>query len=281
MKSKEFFGMKRMILTGTLALATGILPVMAQQQKGAAPQDQKGGQPAGQQQQQLVPGTKSPGESQAVIALIQAAQTGNPDAVIKAADELITKYADTTFKETAYLQEADAYQRKNDAVNAQIYGEKALEVNPKSYQAELTLGEILATKTRENDLDKEEKLTKATKYLNDAIANVQAAAKPNPQLSDAQWEEGKKYVVAEAHNGLGMVALVRKKYDVAATEFKTAADTDPQPAYLVRLASAYHSAGKEAEAIAICDKVLADPQLHPQIKSVATQIKNAASAAKK
>lgn len=274
--------MKRIILTGTLALATGILPVMAQQQKGAAPQDQKGGAPAGQQQQQqLIPGTKSPGESQAVMALIQAAQSGNPDAVIKAADELITKYADTTFKETALLQEADAYQRKNDAVNAQIYGEKALEVNPKSYQAELTLGEILATKTRENDLDKEEKLTKATKYLNDAITNVQAAAKPNPQLSDAQWEEGKKYVVAEAHNGLGMAALVRKKYDVAAAEFKLAADTDPQPAYLVRLASALHSGGKEAEAIAICDKVLADPQLHPQIKNVATQIKNAATAAKK
>ena len=39
------------------------------------------------------------------------------------------------------------------------------------------------------------------------------------------------------------------------------------------------SAGKHAEAIAICDKVLADPQLHPQIKQVATNIKNAATAA--
>jgi len=268
-----------MILTGTLALATGLMPVVAQQPKGAAPADTKGGQQ--QQQQQLIPGTKSPGESQALMALIQAAQSGNADAVIKAADELVTKYADTTFKETALLQEAEAYRSKGDADKAQIYGEQALKANPKSYQAQLMLGETLASKTRENDLDKEEKLTKADKYLHDAITNVQSATKPNPQITDAQWEEGKKFVVAEAHNGLGMAALVRKKYDVAAAEFKTAADSDPQPAYLVRGASALHSAGKDPEAVAICDKVLADPQLHPQIKQVATQIKAQASAGKK
>lgn len=88
-------------------------------------------------------------------------------------------------------------------------------------------------------------------------------------------------MTAEAHNGLGMLALLSKKYDVAITEFKTASDTDPQPAYLVRLASAYESSGKHAEAIAMCDKVLADPQLHPTIKQVATNIKNAATAASK
>lgn len=269
--------MKRMILTGTLALATGILPAVAQQQKGSAPQEKQGGQQ--QPQQQLIPGTKSVAETQALIKLVQA--QGNPDATIAAAEELLTKFADTTFKETALLQEADAYEKKGDMDKAQIFGEKVLEVNPKSYQAELQLSGIIARKTRENDLDKEEKLTKATKYANDAITNIQSASKPNPQITDAQWEEGKKFVIAEAHNNLGMAALVRKKYDDAATEFKAAADADPQPAYLVREASALHSAGKEADAIAICDKVLADPQLHPQIKAVATQIKTAATAAKK
>jgi len=269
--------MKRMILTGTLALATGFTSLMAQGKKENAPAQPPQGQQ--KQGQQLIPGTKSAGESEALMALIQA--QGNPDATIKAADELISKYADTTFKESALLAEANAYQQKGDADKAQIYGERVLEVNPKNFQAELMLGEILASHTRENDLDKEEKLTKAEKYLKAATDNVNTATKPNPQITDAQWEEGKKFVTAQAHNGLGLVALVRKKFDVAVTEFKTAADTDPQPAYLVRLASAYESSGKHAEAIAICDKVLADPQLHPQIKQVATNIKNAASAAKK
>ena len=126
------------------------------------------------------------------------------------------------------------------------------------------LGELISAGTKENDLDKEEKLTKANKYLNDTIENVKTAAKPNPQVTDAQWEEGKKFVVAEAHNGLGMIAIVRKKLDVAVTEFKTAIETDPQPAYLVRLAMADQNLGKNDEAIAIVDKLLADPQLHPR-----------------
>jgi tetratricopeptide (TPR) repeat protein len=270
--------MKRMILTGTLALATGFTSLMAQAKKDNAPAQP----PQGQQKQgqgQLIPGTKSVGESEALMALVQA--QGNPDATIKAAEDLLTKYADTTFKESALLAEATAYQQKGDADKAQIYGERVLEANPKNFQAQLMMGEILSTHTRENDLDKEEKLTKAEKYLHGAMESVNTAAKPNPQITDAQWEEGKKFVTAQAHNDLGLVALVRKKFDVAINEFKTAADTDPQPAYMVRLASAYESTGKHAEAIAICDKVLADPQLHPQIKQVATNIKNAATAAKK
>jgi len=252
--------MNRTIITGLLALAAGMLSLMAQQ-KG------------------MVKGAKSQGESDAVMALMQQANANNPDGVIKAADDLTTKYSDTNFKEIALYLEATAYQRKHDVEKAQIYAERVLDMNPKHYNAELLIGEILATTTRENDLDKEEKLTRAEKLLNDSIANVQAATKPNPQLTDAQWDEGKKQLTAEAHNDLGLVALDRKKYDAAITEFKTAQEMDPQPAYQVRLASALQSAGKNEEAIAICDKLLADPNLHPMIKNVAENVKKAATAA--
>jgi len=229
----------------------------------------------------LVQGTKSKGESDAVMALMQAANGGAPDGVIKAADDLVSKYNDTPYKEVALYLEATAYQRKRDNEKAQIYAERVLDINPKHYQAELLIGDIIATTTRENDLDKEEKLTKAEKLLNDSIANVQSAPKPNPQLSDAQWDEGKKQIAGEAHNDLGLVALDRKKYDLAVKEFQTSVDMDPQPAYQVRLASALQSAGKNDEAIVVCDKLLADANLHPQIKAVAEQVKKTAAAAKK
>ncbi len=269
--------MKRIFSTGLLLTAAGISGLMAQQ---AAPQ---GGQPAqGQaQQQQMVPGAKSAGESQAVIALFTAAQSNNVDGIIKGAEDLVTKYADTVFKEQAYYLEAAAYQQKGDVDKAQIYAERVLTENPKNYQAALMVGELLAQRTRENDLDREEKLTKASKLLGDTITTLQTAAKPNPQLPDAQWEEGKKFMMAQAHSDLGLVALTRKKYDAAITEFKAANDLDAQPAYQVRMASAYQMSGKNDEALAIVNKLLADPQLHPQIKNVAESIKNAASQGKK
>ena len=259
--------MKRTIVTGLLA--AGMWTLMAQ-----TPAQTPAQAPA-------QPTVKSKGEMEAVNAVMTAANAGNSDAVIKAADELTTKYADSAFKEVVTYLEAAAYQQKHDGEKAQIYAERVLDINPKNYQAALLIGEILATSTRENDLDKEEKLTRAEKLLNDSIANVQAATKPNPQLSDAQWEDGKKYISAEAHNDLGLVDLTRKKYDAAVTEFRTAQTSDPQPAYQVRLASALQYAGKNDEAIAICDKLLADPNLHPTIKEVTQNVKKAAMAAKK
>jgi hypothetical protein len=45
----------------------------------------------------------------------------------------------------------------------------------------------------------------------------------------------------------------------------------------VRLATAYQLNGKNAEALAICEKLIADPQTHPTIKNVAQSIKAAAT----
>jgi tetratricopeptide (TPR) repeat protein len=251
--------MKRSILAGALVLTAGLFGLMAQ-----APAQNKGPQP------------KSEAEGKAVQALFQASQ-GPPDGVIKAAEDLLTKFADTEFKEIALYLTAISWQQKGDAAKAMFYGDKVLEINPKNFSVTLMMGEIPAQSTRENDLDRDEKLGKAEKYLNDTIENLKTAPKPNPQVTDAQWEEGKKQLNAEAHQGLGMIAMTRKKYDVAVGEFKTAADGDPQPTYQVRLASAYQKAGKNTEALAIVDKLLADPNLHPAVKNAASGIKAEAS----
>jgi len=247
--------MKRMILTGALALAAGVSSLMAQ----AAPPK--------------APAPKSKEELAALQALVNA--RSNPDDTIKAAEELITKFADTDFKDMALFSEAGAYEQKRDIDKAQTYAERTLEVNPKYFQATLMLSELLAQNTRENDLDKEEKLGKSEKYANETMRLVKDAVKPNPQIPDQQWEDAKKDLTAEAHNALGLAALVRKKYDVAIAEFKAAADTSahPEPAYQVREASALNSAGKYDDAVAICDKIMADQQVHPQIRQVAQAIR--------
>jgi len=244
--------MKRMILTGALALVAGVSSLMAQAK---------------------APAPKSKDELAALQALVNA--RANPDATIKAAEELMTKFADTEFKDMALFSEAGAYEQKRDMDKAQTYAERTLEANPKYYQATLMLAELLAQNTRENDLDKEEKLTKSEKYAHDTIAMVKEAPKPNPQIPDQQWEDAKKDLTAEAHNALGLASLTRKKFDVAFTEFKTAADgaAHPEPAYQVREASALQSGGKYDEAIAICDKIMADQSVHPQIRQVAQAIR--------
>jgi len=262
------------ILNGILAAGLAAASLAYAQTGQAKPA--QGGQAQQQQQQQLIPGTKSAGESQAVMALFQAAQ-GPPDGVIKAADELLAKYADTTFKDSALMFEADAYQRKGDPEKAQIFAEQALAANPKNFQASTLLADTLAQRTRENDLDREEKLGKVDKYANMTIETLKTATKPNPQLTDEQWETFKKQFVAQAHRDMGLAAVVRKKYDVAITELKAAVDLDAEPAFMVQLANAYLQAGKKDEAAAMCDKVLAQQNLHPAVKKAAEDLKGLAT----
>jgi tetratricopeptide (TPR) repeat protein len=133
----------------------------------------------------------------------------------------------------------------------------------------------IAQKTREFDLDKEEKLAKSEKYAKTAMDLIKVAAKPRPDITDAQWVEAKKDYMSQAHEALGLSAMVRKKYDVAASEFKTAVEGAPTPdqSTMVRLASAYDLNGKPDDAIAVLDKLMAMPDLNPQIKQFAEKEK--------
>jgi len=211
---------------------------------------------------------KSNKERDAVIA-VQNATTA--DARITAVDNLITNFADTEFKAWALSLAAQAESMKGDSAKAIIYANRALDADPKSYQAMLLVAGELAAHTREFDLDKDDKLARAEKLANDAMAAIDKAVKPGPQVTDAQWANVKKDSAADAHKDLGLIAVARKKYDVAITEYRMAIDgaATPDPADRVRLASVYIEVGKADEALAEIGKTMADPNANPAVKKFA------------
>jgi tetratricopeptide (TPR) repeat protein len=218
-------------------------------------------------------------EYDAYMAVVNATA---PDATIEAADKFVESFADSTLKSQVLLLAADAAERKNDIPKALTYAQTALDSDPKNYEAMLLISGELARTTREHDLDKEEKLTKADKLAHDAIDAVTGAAKPNASTPDDKWEAHKKNKMAEAHVDLGMIANDRKKYDVAITEFKMAVDTSStvDPTTLIRLAGAYDDAGKPDDALATLDRVLAMPNLPANIKPFAQREQARAQALK-
>jgi tetratricopeptide (TPR) repeat protein len=261
--------MNRLIGTALVAATIGAGALMAQQgKKGPAA-------PTG-------PTAKSQNELKALQAVFTASQQNNPDGVITAAEDLLSKFKDTDFKDTVLMMEAQAYQQKGDKDKATIYAERALAANPNDFQAALMLADLTVQGTREHDLDRDEKLAKADKYANQAITAVTAAEKPNPQLTDQQWADYKKDTISQAHDALGMSAIDRKDYDKAISELKMAVEgaAHPEPAYQVRLASAYQSAGKNDEAIALAEKIMNDSQVPQQIRSVAQSVRASAMMAK-
>jgi tetratricopeptide (TPR) repeat protein len=250
--------MKTLFLAGLLALVSGLTGLVAQQKQ---------------------PAPKSEKEVEALQAMFQAQ---DPDSRIKAAESLITKFADTEFKAVALYMIAASYEQKNDFEMMMIYAERTLEADPKNYASMLMLATGLAKRAREHDLDLEEKLTRSDKYAKSALETLKDAPKPNPQLTDEQWEAAKKDFNAQAHETFALAAMLRKKYDVAISEFKQAVDgaATPDPATMVRLAQVYNLAGKPDLAIPVLDKVMAGADVHPQIKQFAQDERKRAIQAK-
>lgn len=219
------------------------------------------------------PKPKSQKEVDAIMAIQNAT---DPAARIAAAENLITKFADTEFKSFALMIAAASAQQMNDYEKMVVYAERTLEADPKNFQTMLMLASGIASRTREHDLDREEKLGRAEKLANQAIELSKTAPKPNPQISDADWASAQKDIAAQGYEALGQIAMVRKKYDVATQNWKTALESaaNPDPGTMVRLANAYNQMGKPDEAIAVLDKLNALPEVHPQIKSAATEQRN-------
>ncbi len=233
--------MKRAIMSGILAMVVGLSGLMAQK-------------------------VKSKGEGEAINAVLTATTL---DDRIKNADAALTKYADTEFKAILMNLIAASYQQKGDADDAIIYAERCLkEADPKSYEAMLILAETTVQRTKEFDLDKEEKLSKAEKYANSALEALQSAPR-FVLIREEQWPAYKAQQAARAHEVLGSAAMARKKYDVAIAEYKSSNDTSPDAASLYRMAAAYDAAGKYDEGIAILDKLMAQSDVNPTIRQYA------------
>jgi tetratricopeptide (TPR) repeat protein len=220
------------------------------------------------------PKPKSQKELDALLAIQNAATA---EAKIAAVDELLTKFADTEFKSWALMNAAAAAQGANDYDKMIIYGERALEADPKNFQVMLMMSSGIAQRTREHDLDREEKLKRSEKLSNDALEAIKTATKP-AQLTDEQWEAGKKDAMANAYEALGLAAMVRKNHEEAAKQFQLAIDTsaNPEPTTMVRLAATYNQLKKPDEALAVLDKLKAIPDVHPQVNAVAQSARNEA-----
>src|SRR5579884_496264 len=246
-----------------IALMTAVCAGLAQAQNAAPPTTLP---PA-------APKVKSQKEAQAIQAVQQAT---DPDTKLQKIDEVLTNYADTEFKNLLLDMAVQTAEQKGDMALTLAWAQRDLDANPKSYMALLVMANDLASSTREFDLDKTEKLNKAEKYAKDALEDLKTAYKPTPAMTDDQWAQAKKQLSAEGWAVLGVVATRRKDYDTAATDYKAAIQEFPNPNTEVRLADIYNKEGKYDDAMSAADQALADPAISPQVKSVATSVKNVA-----
>ena len=208
---------------------------------------------------------KSKGEGAAVNAMLGAQ---DPDARIQAAEDLIAKYADTSFKAYALYIEADAWQRKNDSAKALFYAEESVNADPTRFDAALILTNLLSDQTRANDLDKDDKFKRIQGYAEMALKGLETAPKPNPALPDAEWTKFKNENRADATQALAHLAVLRGKFDDGAKQYEDSLALNADPLIMIRAGRAFLDMKKPEDAVKWFDRALTSPRADDTVKRI-------------
>lgn len=246
--------MKRVAIFGAM-LAVAAL---AYAQYGGAQQTQT--PPAGQQgtAQQQAPAQPAPAARRPPQAKTQAefdaynqiANTTDPAALEKAADDFAAKFPDSELRILLYKRAMSDYQNANNGDKMMEMGKKALAIDPNDAQALISVAEVLAERTRDTDLDKDQRLAEARK---DAEAVLKAVDTDTPaSVPPDKIELYKGLMKSNAYAILGTLDFNKNDYASAESNFRKSIDALPQQpdaVTVLRLALALDHQGKYPEAL--------------------------------
>ena len=150
------------------------------------------------------------------------AAVANPDnaAAEKLADDFAAKFTQSDLRGLLYSAIMRRYQQANDSEKTLEMARKVLTYEPNDPVALVMASTVLAERTREGDLDREERFDEAIKYAQRSLETVNTDLMVPSQATAEQINSAKKVLQSMAHSAIGMVQLDRKNDAAAVQEFQ-------------------------------------------------------------
>ena len=183
-----------------------------------------------------------------------------PDGGIQYCQKLVIEFKNTEHKENALYLTMLGYQQSNDFEGLLTYGELVLDENPEHWGALLALSYVIPLRTRQHDLDKDEKLSQAEGYAKRALDVVPRAENPNTEaITDDEWLLQKKDLMSDAHKSLGSIAVKRVDWAAAEASYRMALQVANKQSgeLFYQVAKALKEQGKNDEALNMVDQSIA------------------------
>jgi tetratricopeptide (TPR) repeat protein len=210
--------------------------------------------PAGQATAAAVPQGKRPPQAKTqpeFDAYKAAAGLTDAAAQEKAADEFATKFPDSELRAELYKAAMRGYQQLNNADKMLDMARKVLSYDADDPEALVGAAQVLAERTRDTDLDKDQRLADARKNAERALVTVDTDIPTAGQPPD-RIEAYKGFLRSEAYAILGTISFNAKAWPDAETSLRKSIDALPQqpdPIAIFRLAVALDMQNKYPEAM--------------------------------
>jgi tetratricopeptide (TPR) repeat protein len=223
----------------------------AQQPPGKSqPAPQAGtAQPAAPPQGKRPPQAKTQPEFDAYKA---AAANQDPAALSKAADDFATKFPDSELRIILYKTAMRGYQQANDGDNMMETGRKVLKIDPDDPEALVGVAEVLAERTRDTDLDKDQRLDEAMKLAQHATETIDTDVTVPAGTPQDKIDAYKGFLRSSAYAIMGTIQFNKEKFPEAEGFYRKSIDaypSQPDPIAVLRLALCLDKQNKYPEAL--------------------------------
>jgi len=237
--------MKRLAMIGVVLVLTSV--IFAQSDKSAPA--------AGQQPAAAAPQVKRPPQAKTqpeFDAYKTAAASPDAASLEKAADDFAAKYPDSELRILLYKAAMQAYQKTGNSEKIIAMGRKALAIDGDDPESLVTVASELAEKTRDTDLDKDQRLDEAMKLAQKALQTIDTDVAAPANTTQAQIDAYKGQIRSFAYSIVGTLEFKKDQFAQAEADLRKSIDafpSQPDPVVVLRLAIALDRQEKYADAL--------------------------------
>jgi tetratricopeptide (TPR) repeat protein len=180
------------------------------------------------------------------------AQINDAAAMEKAANDFNTKFPESELRVLLYRDAMHAYQRDNNGDKMLEMGRQVLKLDADDPEAMVGVAEVLTERTRDTDLDKDQKLAEATKLAQHALETVDTNITIPVGVAPEQVDTYKNFLRSSAYAIIGTQQYNKENYKDAEDSFRksiNALPAQPDPIVVLRLALALDKQTKYADAL--------------------------------
>jgi tetratricopeptide (TPR) repeat protein len=232
------------------------------QSSGQAQNPPAAGQTAPAQGAAAAPPVKRPpqAKTQPEYDAYKAATAATDAAVLeKAADDFAIKFPDSELRVLLYKQAMRIYQSTNVADKTEAMGRKVLGIDADDPEALVMVAEVIAERTHDTDLDRDQRYAEATKMAEKATQTVDTDVTVPAGTPPEKLDAYKSLLRSNAYSITGTIEFKKDNFTAAQTNLQKSIDafpSQPDPVVVLRLALALDKQQKYPEALKVASRAV-------------------------
>jgi tetratricopeptide (TPR) repeat protein len=187
-----------------------------------------------------------------------AANTDAPG-LEKASDDFATKFPDSELRVLLYKNTMRLYQNANNSEKTEAMGRKVLSFDGDDPEALVIVAEVIAERTRETDIDKEQHYGEATSMAQKATQTVDTDVQVPAGTPQDKIDAYKMLLRSNAYSVIGTIDFKKDDFAGAQDNLQKSIDAfpaNPDPVVVLRLALALDKQQKYPEALKVANRAV-------------------------